>query len=63
MLRMNFRVIAQISETLHKIVVNLRSGCGIADDKDLASEIGPVQLDFVGERMAAREYGKDPFRP
>jgi hypothetical protein len=31
MLRMNFRVIAQISETLHKIVVNLRSGCGIAE--------------------------------
>lgn len=62
-MRMNRWVVAESGEPLHKIIVDLRAGCSVADDETLAGKIVPANLVFRDEPMSAWQNHEDSFRP
>jgi len=53
----------KISETLHQVVVNLRSRRSIAYNEPLADEIVPVEFILAAEWVVSGKDDKYPLRP
>lgn len=56
-------MMTQISESLYEVVVNLRAGRDITDDKLLHGEVTPAHHRFLRKRMPFGKHDKHPFEP